>query len=288
MIKCLICGEEKLQITWKHLKAHKLTTKQYRELHPGALLQDESIIRRGENNPFYGKKHTDELKEWQRQHFTGKKCPEAGIKISQRWAEPNGAFRKTMASDSYRKNMSEVTLAHWRSENSSEHREINRKLFAVRRQTYTEKLKAVQASSEYREKMSKSIAKMWSNFSTEEKTRRVAKAFETMSNNGANTLSSKCELAFLLSLREIFTEVRHQAWVIAKLPEQTKKWNVDFYIPSIDTYVQLDGVYWHGLDRPVEVIKESKESKSVRDQAIYKSGLMTKFRTSGLKAKENA
>lgn len=28
-----------------------------------------------------------------------------------------------------------------------------------------------------------------------------------------------------------------------------KPWLIDFYVKSIDTYVQSDGVYWHGLDR---------------------------------------
>ena len=33
---------------------------------------------------------------------------------------------------------------------------------------------------------------------------------------------------------------------------------IDFYIKSIDTYVQFDGVYWHGLDRPIEEIMQHK------------------------------
>lgn len=45
------------------------------------------------------------------------------------------------------------------------------------------------------------------------------------------------------------------------------KWPIDFYIKSIDLYVQLDGVYWHGLDRPIDVIAEHK---SKRDVQIHK------------------
>lgn len=33
---------------------------------------------------------------------------------------------------------------------------------------------------------------------------------------------------------------------------------IDFYVKSIDTYVQFDGVYWHELDRPIEVIEKRK------------------------------
>ena len=45
------------------------------------------------------------------------------------------------------------------------------------------------------------------------------------------------------------------------------KWIMDIYIKSLDLYINLDGEYWHGLDRPIEVIKAS-ETK--RDNLIYK------------------
>lgn len=32
------------------------------------------------------------------------------------------------------------------------------------------------------------------------------------------------------------------------------RWTVDFYVEGIDAYVELDGEYWHGLDRPLDVI----------------------------------
>lgn len=42
-------------------------------------------------------------------------------------------------------------------------------------------------------------------------------------------------------------------------------WAIDFYVPEVDTYVQLDGVYWHGLDRPRSIIEASQ---SPRDKVI--------------------
>jgi len=42
---------------------------------------------------------------------------------------------------------------------------------------------------------------------------------------------------------------------------------IDFYVKSIDTYIQMDGVYWHGLDRPLE---EIKKFKVLRDESIYR------------------
>lgn len=43
------------------------------------------------------------------------------------------------------------------------------------------------------------------------------------------------------------------------------RWAIDFYIKPIYAYVQFDGVYWHGLDRPIEQIRESTNP---RDRSI--------------------
>lgn len=37
---------------------------------------------------------------------------------------------------------------------------------------------------------------------------------------------------------------------------------IDFYIKSRDVYVQFDGVYWHGLDRPINIIRERTNQHS--------------------------
>lgn len=48
-----------------------------------------------------------------------------------------------------------------------------------------------------------------------------------------------------------------------------KQW-IDFYIKSLGLYLQLDGVYWHGLNRDINQIERS----SVRqDKKIYKNYL---------------
>jgi len=49
-----------------------------------------------------------------------------------------------------------------------------------------------------------------------------------------------------------------------------KRWLIDFYVPSIDTYVQFDGAYWHGLDRPIELVAEGR---TPRDVQIYRKWL---------------
>lgn len=45
------------------------------------------------------------------------------------------------------------------------------------------------------------------------------------------------------------------------------KWPIDFYVKSTNTYIQLDGVYWHGLDRSIDDIAKYKTK---RDFQIHK------------------
>lgn len=87
------------------------------------------------------------------------------------------------------------------------------------------------------------------------------KRHETMKQNGLYGKSKPEDRLYEL-LREQFNNVERQAIV--------HKWPIDFYVKSIDTYVQFDGVYWHGLDRPIELIAEHKTK---RDVVIHKKWL---------------
>jgi hypothetical protein len=71
---------------------------------------------------------------------------------------------------------------------------------------------------------------------------------------------SKVELQFFDALRQIYGFVEHTKFI--------NNWKIDFYIDSISTYVQLDGVYWHGLDRTLEQIMMFKNK---RDYVIYET-----------------
>lgn len=42
-------------------------------------------------------------------------------------------------------------------------------------------------------------------------------------------------------------------------------WPIDFYVKPINVWLQVDGVYWHGLDRPIE---EHIRSGSPRSASI--------------------
>ncbi len=87
------------------------------------------------------------------------------------------------------------------------------------------------------------------------------RAIKTLIKNRPESWISKPEHLFGLYLKEWFGEsdVLQQVYF-------ERRWSVDFYVKSIDTYVQFDGVYWHGLDRPIE---EIKKFKTVTDRDIY-------------------
>lgn len=78
--------------------------------------------------------------------------------------------------------------------------------------------------------------------------------------SGAYARQSKSENAFHALLVELFGDDDVERWVVVN-----EHWPIDFRVKSLDTYVQFDGVYWHGLDRPIEQIRASEK---VRDKAI--------------------
>lgn len=88
------------------------------------------------------------------------------------------------------------------------------------------------------------------------------RSIETYAKNNFDVWISKPERAFgeLLCAKFGKENVKIQQLI-------ERKWSIDFYIKSIDTYVQFDGVYWHGLDRPIDIIKASSKS---RDQGIHR------------------
>ena len=88
-----------------------------------------------------------------------------------------------------------------------------------------------------------------------------AKRHNTMKLSGTYALKqSRTENLCYDVLREIYGDDDVQRHV------DVNGWDIDLYVRSLNAYVQIDGVYWHGLDRPVETIMEFKKP---RDRVIY-------------------
>lgn len=83
------------------------------------------------------------------------------------------------------------------------------------------------------------------------------KAHETKKNTGTYSGRSKLEKRFESVLKDRFSSVITSLIV--------NEGEIDFYIKDIDVYVQFDGKYWHGLDRP---LNEIKASNKIRDRHI--------------------
>ena len=87
------------------------------------------------------------------------------------------------------------------------------------------------------------------------------KAHKTKKKNGTYA-SSRVERTFHERLGKLFSDVQTQV----RVEHAGGIWLVDFRVG--ETYLQLDGVYWHGLDRPIEVIRASTKP---RDRAIARA-----------------
>lgn len=97
------------------------------------------------------------------------------------------------------------------------------------------------------------------------------KALQTMKKKGVVQSQSIIESLFLKTLQNLFGPDDVEQHVLCN------NWNIDFYIKSLNTYVQFDGVYWHGLDRPYDVIASSKNR---RDTYILKTIVRDSYQNS--------
>lgn len=100
---------------------------------------------------------------------------------------------------------------------------------------------------------------------------RIAAA-ETISKKSAqHRFVSKGERFFHKLLQERFGEVRSQVRVY--------KWPIDFYVPSLDMYVQYDGLFWHGHTLTEEklqkwpVILRKREIDQEQNEYFKREGL---------------
>lgn len=93
-----------------------------------------------------------------------------------------------------------------------------------------------------------------------------AKAHATKKVNGTYACSA-IEQKFYESLCDRYgaEDVERQCSVEA----DDKRWLIDFYVRSIDAYIQFDGAYWHGTDRSLSEIKENGSARDVAILAAY-------------------
>jgi hypothetical protein len=78
----------------------------------------------------------------------------------------------------------------------------------------------------------------------------ICKAHATRKKNGMlKTSGPETQFYHLLVERLGFAEV--ERW------RTINGWSIDFYLKTNNIYIQFDGVFWHGLDRPIAEIRQS-------------------------------
>ncbi len=96
----------------------------------------------------------------------------------------------------------------------------------------------------------------------------LAKQMATMQAKGAKRFSSKLEKHVESMLRQAFDEVHTQKWINGR--------PIDFYLPSLDLYVQVDGEFYHGLSErslKYDFVKANYDSDRVQDAWFAANGL---------------
>lgn len=111
--------------------------------------------------------------------------------------------------------------------------------------------------------------------SAEELSAAGQKGYRSTARQENGWIVSKPERALVEFLHDRYGEVQRQCPV----EHGTRKpWLIDAYVPSIDTFVQLDGAFWHGLDKPYDQLHPNSRAAydADRDQDEW-------FRACGLR-----
>jgi hypothetical protein len=82
------------------------------------------------------------------------------------------------------------------------------------------------------------------------------KAHETKKQNGTYK-TSKIEDKFYEELIKIFGVENIERYILIFDRE------IDFYIKTTNTYIEFDGIYWHGLDRTIEQLQSSHHERDI-------------------------
>jgi hypothetical protein len=83
------------------------------------------------------------------------------------------------------------------------------------------------------------------------------KRHETLKRLGSyGSRTSKIEGLFYVELMTLFGAANVERFVLVN------DWSIDFYVKSIDAYIQFDGVYWHGHNKTLDELRQSTSKRS--------------------------
>ena len=91
------------------------------------------------------------------------------------------------------------------------------------------------------------------------------KAYATAKKKGKRAFTSKAEDLMHEKCCEWFGEVKRWRYITRNDGRQC---NVDLYVVALDTYIEVDGVYWHGLNRPYDQLGPDQRGKYDNDRLL--------------------
>lgn len=91
-----------------------------------------------------------------------------------------------------------------------------------------------------------------------------AKGYRSLEQISQGNSLSKPEKLLLGFLEENYGQVKKQIEIFHD--NSKKPWLIDAYVTSIDTYVELDGVFWHGLNKTYDELHPNKRLQYDRDR----------------------
>lgn len=92
----------------------------------------------------------------------------------------------------------------------------------------------------------------------------MRKSLLTRMTRGQGMFTSKAEQRFYEECTKRFNDVRRQIFLNA----ESFKTSIDIYLPEQKIYIEVDGVYWHGLEKPYNQLEPRIKRKFDKDRMV--------------------
>ena len=240
-VVCLICGRGFDQLT-NHLKVHNINVAQYKERYPNAKTISEEVHNKrsnsvsGKNNPFFGREHTEESKDMNRNTKNIFYQTEGGIEVKEKLRNDH---LDSKASEDTLKKMSSSHLKFYQTPDGMELREQKSENWEGEKNINNGGI-----SEEHRRHTSEARLKL---FQTD-KGKKLAKEHGIFMKTAIKEGRIKVHLINKptkpqIRLYDFLKTIYPDALLEEHIPKSSRI--ADILIPSQKLVVEYDGFYWH-------------------------------------------
>lgn len=245
-VACMICGERHKRITRTHLKKHDMTTDQYKAIFPDApIVSEELSYKLGEygrsddchnRKEEYRKMVGDNQRGRKRSDITRQRISEArtGVSWGSHTEEHKEYMREVMREDAKRR----LAEGIWPPVQTPEGRKRN-----------SERMKQKWANGDFNH-LQQVTRTNWENgvfanvWTEELRAKQSANRVRYLKENPTKKTDTGLELNFKAFLEQHGIAYEHQYIVD---DTRSGQWLFDFYIPSLNLLVEVDGEYYHTI-----------------------------------------